>query len=838
MKFNLQSLVIVLTLFAALTQNTRAAVSFTITPAAVSNTYNGVITFQVTGLTNTETVVLQGYLDANTNGVIDAGDVLWQQFQLTDGQQSLYHNNTTVVTNFNVPGDTDGTANGTIAAKMVFESGSPQAISGKYIFRLYSPVNHFTAITNNQFMVTNFPYAGSFTGNVVSNGTATTLSNAIVLLFNAAGGNLQVVGDAVANNAGSYTIKAPPGTYTLAALKSNYVASTSAAANLVLGVTPITTNLSLLVATQSISGRIVDANNSTLGIAGFLVPAQTQGGLLTVAFTDTNGNFTERVNANQWKIENNEQGLATYGYLGFQNSTKVDTTGGSVSGVTNAVPKETAIFYGSVKDNLNHPLAGISLSAQQQDNNYQYESQGITDANGNYVAGTLAGNWSIGVPSDSSPTNYIFSQQSSTVLTNGQAYLQNFTAYLATNHIIGHVSFNGTNVVGVGVYANASFNGVQFNAFMDTDNNGNYSLNVANSNSWTVGINSSGGNDSLDNILGNGNYTPPNNQNVSITNSNGTADFVVQPVTPDVVNYYLDKELAFFQTDAATVIPDTDYGPFNAYLGLTQTALGSVPTASVTLPTSAGIGLPDGSTGIGLQNRDQFADEPTFDATYPVGNYTFNLFTLDNGNIFPVLYLPTPVYPSTPHISNYAAAQTINSGHDFTVQWDAYAGGTTNDNIWLIIVDLDGNQVFSTPTDDLSSLKGTATSATIPAGTLQPGNDYSGTVFFFRVLSTNTTGYPGAVGQTLASTETTFNLSTISTPPTVGQPTRVSPTQFGFYLGGVPGSNYIVLTSTNLSIPLSNWLTLLITNLPAPSAFIQDNHATNKQRFYRILTGP
>jgi hypothetical protein len=530
MKHKLHCFIVVLALFASLAPNARAVVNFTITPAAVSNTYNGTITLSVSGLTSGDTVVVQDYLDSNTNGVIDGGDILWQQFQLTDGQQSIFHNGATAVTNFNVPGDTDGTANGTITAKMVFQSGSPQAISGKYAFRLYSPLNHFTPITNNLFIVTNFPYAQSFSGNVVSNGTSTTLSNAIVLLFNASGGNLQVVGGAVANNAGSYTIKAPPGTYTLAAIKSNYVANTAAAANLILGIgAAISTNVSLLSATQSISGRVVDANNSGIGIAGFLVPVQTQGGLLTVAFTDTNGNFNARVNANQWRIESNEQGLAVYGYLGLQNSTNVDTTGGSVSGVTNALPKATAIFYGSVKDNLNHPLAGISLFSQQQDNNFQYESQSTTDANGNYIAGALAGSWNISISSDSNPTNYIFSQGFNPTLTNGQAYLQNFTAYLATNRITGHVSFNGAPVTNVQVSANANIGPNNYQAQANTDINGNYFLNVVNTNDWNVSVSCSGGDNTLDSALGSGNYQCPNNVVVTINNNSGTANFVVLP---------------------------------------------------------------------------------------------------------------------------------------------------------------------------------------------------------------------------------------------------------------------------------------------------------------------
>ena len=840
MKNKLNCFFIVLALFAGLAQNAHAAVSFTITPAAVSNTFSGTITLAVGGLTvSGDTVIAQAYLDANTNGIIDAGDILWQQFQLTDGQQSLYHNGATVVTNFNVPGDTDGTSNSAINAKMVFQSGSPQTIAGKYAFRLYSPLNHFTPITN-LFTVTNFPYAGSFTGNVVSNNTAATLSNAIVLLFDATGGNLHVVGGAVANNAGSYTIKAPPGTYTLAAIRSNFVANTTAAANLVLGTTAITTNINLTVATQSITGRMVDANNSNLGIAGFLVPAQTQGGLLAVAFTETNGNFTERVTTNQWKVGNNEQNQMAYGYLSLQNSKKADTTSGSVSGITNALPKATAIFYGSVKDNLNHALVGISLFGQQQDNNYLYESQGTTDANGNYVACALAGNWGVYVGSDSNPTNYVFSQGSNNTLTNGQAYLQNFIGILATNHITGHVSIHGAPITNLQISANANIGPNNYSAQAYTDNNGNYSLNVVNTNIWSVNVSCNGGNNSLDNILGSGNYVCPNNQNVSINNNSGTANFVVQPMTPDVLGYYVDKEIDYFQTNTGSPIPDTTSGPYNAYLTIIQSSLGLVSSANVTLPTAVVKDFPPGNTALELDIQESFSSKSAFDAAYPPGNYSFAIYTVNNGNQFPNLNLPPFTYPGAPHISNYLVAQTINPNIDFLVQWDSFTGGiNTNGTIWFYILDTNGVPVFSTP--DASSgmmLPETATAAIVPAGTLQFGNSYLGVLVFSKGLTNNTTGYPNALGVTIAGTATTFSLKTISTTPTIGQPTRVSATQFGFTLGGVPGSNYTVLTSTNLSTPLSNWLTLLITNLPAQSAFIQDSKATNRQRFYRILNGP
>src|SRR5438093_243897 len=133
---------------------------------------------------------------------------------------------------------------------------------------------------------------------------------------------------------------ATPGTYSLIPFKANFVANFGTAPALTLSNNAtINTNLSLLATTQSISGKVVDASNSSIGLPGLLGLVQAQdrslGGLF---FTDTNGNFTAGVNANQWRIDGDSAGLAFHGYVGFQNKVHVDTTAGSVSGVTIALP--------------------------------------------------------------------------------------------------------------------------------------------------------------------------------------------------------------------------------------------------------------------------------------------------------------------------------------------------------------------------------------------------------------------------------------------------------------------------------------------------------------------
>src|ERR1035441_11028796 len=120
-----------------LLSQTALAVTLNITPPAVSNTYSGVITIQVTGLSSGETVVVQKFMDLNTNGVIDGNDCMVQQFQLTDGQAGMVIGG---IVNSNVPGDTDATA-GHITAQLNFYNGDfIQNIAGQYLFKVSSQI--------------------------------------------------------------------------------------------------------------------------------------------------------------------------------------------------------------------------------------------------------------------------------------------------------------------------------------------------------------------------------------------------------------------------------------------------------------------------------------------------------------------------------------------------------------------------------------------------------------------------------------------------------------------------------------------------------------------------
>ena len=334
----------------------------------------------------------------------------------------------TAVTNFNVPGDLTP-ADGAITAQLYPAlSGVSQLTVAQYAFRLSSPAGHFAPLTN-LFNVTNSAYAQSFTGNVVCNGT--NVPHALVyLLTPPASPNSTLIAGALADVNGAYRLNAPPGTYLLSAVKGGFVAAAGSGPVLALGANAtINTNLSLLPATCSISGRFVDAANTNAGLPLVNVKAATANGLVTVGWTDGDGNFTLPATTNWWVVLGDSQNLDFQGYLGLQSLTLVNATAGSVAGVTIALARGTALVYGTVKDAQSHPLAGVRLSGNQNDGTGPYVGDATTDQNGNYAMSVNdAGVWSVGISGNNPAfSNYVWSAGlGDTTFTNGQAVRQDF----------------------------------------------------------------------------------------------------------------------------------------------------------------------------------------------------------------------------------------------------------------------------------------------------------------------------------------------------------------------------------------------------------------------------
>lgn len=530
-KMTIGRLAVILSILTSLTAKAESP-GLSITPSAVSNTYTGYITLQVTGITNGETVRIQKYIDANSNGVVDTGDILWQQYKLTDGQASTFTDGATLVTNFNSPGDFDSTPGQITTTFTLPVSGFEQSIVANYLYVLSSPYGNFAPVTNS-FTVTNFQFGQSFSGSIQNNGT--NLPNAAVLLFQPVGNNFNPQGGTVADGSGNYQISVPPGFYVLIAFQSNFVANTGGASATINSGVNVTTNLNLIAADRYISGSLIDASNST-GLGGVMLPIMSKHDLM-VAFTDTNGNFNAPVTSDTWQIQASDQAFACKNYLRSQNKTNVDATGGSVSGINLPFVKANAIFYGKVTDGSGNAMAGIKLSSSENNNNGGgLEQNDLTYTNGKYYAGALSetNGWQIQVSSDEAPAGYIFSspsfdQNNGTNLSPGQAVRADITALVATNFISGHVQTStNTPVTNVQVFAYATISGTEFQVQANTDNSGNYSLNVANG-TWTVSVDCQGGNNSLDGEFGPGTYQCPSGTNVTINNNNATNNITIYP---------------------------------------------------------------------------------------------------------------------------------------------------------------------------------------------------------------------------------------------------------------------------------------------------------------------
>jgi hypothetical protein len=477
--------------------------------------------------------------------------------------------------------------------------------------------------------------------------------------------------------------------------------------------------------------------------------------MLAITVTDTNGNFTARVTSSQWKFGSDDSGLIVHGYVGYNNSTNAN------SGANVMLPytKANAMFYGSIKDITGKPMVGIDVSDYDTTSNL-YSMDGYTDTNGNYFVGAVGNlglndTWQISISSDSSPTNYVFSQpqldqNGSTNLAAGQALQVNFTAILATNTISGNVKdSNGTNIVGVGVFAYTNINGTTYQNSVDTDANGNYSLNVANG-TWEVGVNCNGGSDSLSQL---GSYACPNDQFTLISGNNATNNFIVQlcsgisisPVSPLPVG---EVNAFYYQTIQASDCS----GNYN----WSQT--------SGTLPGNTSL-IAGGSTYV-------LSGNPTAS-----GTFTFTVQVNDGGSnttnrqysvaISNALQITTTTLPNGTNGLNYSQQLQATAGVPF--------GGGAHYSWSLSSGSLPANLNLATN----GLLSGTAA--------------VNGT-FNFNVQASDSIG--GVATQSLALTVITTNIPSLAISTAGGQ--------FYVFWPASSGTNFTLQTATNVAGP---WVT-------------------------------
>ena len=461
------------------------AATLTVSPAVTSNTYSGVITLTITGLTNHEPVVLQKFLDANTNGLIDAGEVMLDQFSLSESGVTTIGG----ITNLNVPFDSDNSTSTITTALNFAPPLTLENITGQHIFKLTSPAARFTPVTAT-LLVTNANTGQTLSGIAYSNGVV-PLPGVIVVVLPQNGGYTAA---AVTDSNGRYRLNVAPGSYVMTAALPNYFTDQNAGPQFTLtnGMS-LTNNLSLTNGTTTISGNVFNAANSNV-VAGFVLQLQS-GGLFALAFTDTSGNYSAAVTPNFWKVKPIKERTARRAFVVSQANFQVNTTSGNVTNANLALYPGDALFYGRISDNASAPLANIEFTGS--DTNNFFNCRGYSDAGGNYTVAVMGNTNYIGTNSfwevnpNSSDNiglaNYIINNFPWINIVPGQAVRKDFVALPITGHISGRVQDNfGTSVVNVSLYADTIYAGSYYQSINgQTDSSGNYTLGVANG-AWGV----------------------------------------------------------------------------------------------------------------------------------------------------------------------------------------------------------------------------------------------------------------------------------------------------------------------------------------------------------------
>lgn len=162
---------------------------------------------------------------------------------------------------------------------------------------------------------------------------------------------------------------------------------------------------------------------------------------------------------------------------------------------------------------------------------------------------------------------------------------------------------------------------------------------------------------------------------------------------------------------------------------------------SLTPPGKPQITIPsEYSDGFGLWG--EYTTKALMDADFPNGNYTLNFKGATYSPLQLTLSLTGDIYPTNPLFSNFIAAQSVNPNADFTLSWNSL-GLTANDFVQFTVYGCNEDyEILQTPQPLQSgALNGTATSYTIPANTLYPGQQYTVELLAVKMIgiTTNTT---------------------------------------------------------------------------------------------------
>jgi len=234
--------------------------------------------------------------------------------------------------------------------------------------------------------------------------------------------------------------------------------------------------------------------------------------------------------------------------------------------------------------------------------------------------------------------------------------------------------------------------------------------------------------------------------------------FAVNDVGPV---YAVLKQLRYNQTDTSTPAL-TSSQPYRFSAFVSQASGGTLTGGTVTPPNTGGITSPQplspNNDGTGSQSFEQRFDTfSALNAAFGDGQYSLHI-TGGNGTYNSQVTLNGEVYPSEiPQFLNTSfggGALVIDPTQPFTITWNSFADHGTNDVVVFSLKDSNGQTLIQ------QFLAPAATSALIPASTLQFDQGYNIQLMFLKVANTNTASIPGSTGVAAYGLSTKANVTT------------------------------------------------------------------------------
>ncbi len=411
--------------------------SAVLTPANITNDDKGSIGLTISdlGMPGSDVLVEQ-FVDANRNDVIDQGDYVVRSFKVTDGTASI---------NPNIQGDEDGAANSKVVTGFNYNLLSdPYHAPGKYLVRATQGADLATAA----LVVGAVSQVQTISGTVM--GGSNPVPGAMVLLQDKW---QRPVAWVIADDGGAYVINVKqPGEYRLLPVAYGY----SAAA------TPITVGASQNIVNQGLalvpgifylSGHVKDSANGS-GIGGIWVRASGTN-LTGTAITGVDGSYSLSLPAGQYTIaaavDPAVPNPSSKGYLAFnKQALVVDVAADGILADIN-LPQAGILVSGRALNGEGFVQSGIPVQGKIPGSIDVREPVGfgITNADGSYaLAMTSGNNWNVSLQDSSAQTlGYIGNTIANFSTSNSPLTGNDLTIYPITAWIQGTVTDSSNNVV-------------------------------------------------------------------------------------------------------------------------------------------------------------------------------------------------------------------------------------------------------------------------------------------------------------------------------------------------------------------------------------------------------